>query len=404
MTRWCRAPRSAALAAALTALALLAAGCGGGSDQGLPGSPTSTGSPMSTLAQSATTAPGGPTGTGPGPTGSTGPTATGAPPTTTSAPSYRQFGAAVSVTRGFVVGASPDGSAVYVERLDDRLSQLGCEGEPEPVIFRVPLGGGEAAPVLAGGKPVRGQVVRGPDRRVALVVSCEGFLQTVRTGSETADGHLADLNEVPIESTDELEGFTWSADGQRLLAAQNDFLAGVVRAVALDPRTGAVSTLFELPQATFATAVARLADGSYAVAADGQVSLRSSSGAVLMSTTGFGFAVSPDRSRAMAFGPGLALLVPGGTEPRVFGTTAEGGTVLDASFSPDGRAVAFTVTSAAADVLRVLTLADGLVADAPAQAGRVVRPTFTGDGRSLVFSLVASGPAEPTVIRLPFGG
>ena len=86
---------------------------------------------------------------------------------TTVARDYHGHDRAAEVGKGLVAGASPDGSALYVSALDASPSARGCEGEPEPVLFRMPLAGDGREPV-GGTTPVRGSVIRGANGRVVV--------------------------------------------------------------------------------------------------------------------------------------------------------------------------------------------------------------------------------------------
>lgn len=374
------------LVATLAAAALAVAGCG--DDKTASTGPTTTTRPGIT-----TTAPGSGATTAPAPTS--------APSTTLAADRYRRFGSPATVADGFLVGASPDGSAAYVERVDPTLSRPGCEGQPEPVLFRVPLSGGAAEPVLAQGRPVRGLLVRGPAGKVALIAGCEEFLTTLRVATESADGRLTDLREVPVRDN-RLVGFGWSADGTRLLAGRNGG-TGAPPVVAVDLATGEVTELFRVEGRQFVTAVAEVAGGLYAVAGEGDVSLRDGRGAIRATTAGFGFAVAPDRSRIAAFGDALVVLTPGQAGPTPLATAAPGQSMTAATFSPDGRAVAYALSGDAGGGAGVATVADARAAAVPAISGRFVRVAFTGDGAALLLAVLASG-GSAQVVRVPLGG
>ncbi len=120
------------------------------------------------------------------------------PMTTTIAPDYSRPSSPTQVTTGLLEGTSPDGSALYVSALDQALSPRGCEGQPEPVLFRMPLSGGARQAVGSPGEPVRGTVLRGADRRIALVAGCEEFLSVVRVGTESPDGQLRELRRLDL--------------------------------------------------------------------------------------------------------------------------------------------------------------------------------------------------------------
>src|SRR5207253_1282471 len=109
-----------------------------------------------------------------------------APSTTTERTGVLHAGPATTLTTGYLGRSSPDGSAVFVEAVDPTLSQTGCEGQAEPIMFRAPMAGGDRVPVLVDGATVGGDVVRGPGGRVALVDPCEEFVSDLTLGTEAA--------------------------------------------------------------------------------------------------------------------------------------------------------------------------------------------------------------------------
>jgi hypothetical protein len=302
---------------------------------------------------------------------------------------------------GLLEGASLDGSALYVSAVDATLSQRGCGGQPEPVLFRVPLAGGARQAVGAPGEPVRGTILRGADRRVALVAGCEEFLSAVRLGTETPDGQLHDLRRLDLGQLGSAAGLAWSGDGRSLVAVARSLSpSGQATLQRVDPGTGAATPLFTVPGPV--TQVGELADGTLVVAGAGRVTLRDAKGAVAETHEGVGFTVAPDRRRLAVWGKALRLVTPG--QPATTLATVASPTDLlgPVSFSPDGGAVAFVTGMQASGQVAVVTLADAKVATVPG-TGRFVRAVFTGDGRAVAFSRLASRPAdEATVLVVRF--
>lgn len=104
------------------------------------------------------------------------------------------------VGRGLVEVVTPDGKALVVSDENERFQEPGCEGLPEPVLVRLPLGGGEGEVLEPSpGEPLRGRLLRGPGGRVALVDGCEGFLTSISVAEEAPDGRLGRLTKVPID-------------------------------------------------------------------------------------------------------------------------------------------------------------------------------------------------------------
>lgn len=362
-------------------LAGLVVACGNGDD----GSSTPSSAPPSTTAASTTTA------------------ASAAAGSTTTAPGAAlRFGTPVTVTEGYLVASSPDGSALYVERVDDELSERGCEGAPEPVLFRVDVEGGASEPVQVGGRVAGGYftLARGPDGRVALIGACEDFVQSIWVGTESAEGRLTGLREVPLDALSASGSVTgaisWAGDGTRLLAGVSGGLSGPARAVAVDPTTGEVTDLFAVEGATQVGQVAQLADGTYVVSTGLQVSVRDGSGTILAAVAGQRFAVAPGGGQVGAFGEGVQILLPGRAQPvPIVGEDVD---ALDGTFSPDGRTVAYLASGPRGASLHVATVADGRSTAVPgAEAGfTMLRPRFTGDGRALAFTILAdAGTDQP---------
>ena len=375
---------AAARVAAVAALtAVLLVGCGDPSDE--------TGS---------TTVPTGATTSNPTSTTTT---------TVVEAVDYHRLGSPRVLTRGYLGRSSPDGTALFVLAVDPDLSQLGCEGQPEPITFRAPTDGGARQPVLVDGATTRGTLVRGPGGRVALVQGCEGFVSEVLVGSEAADGTLGDLRPLPLfREQGRLAGFGWSNDGQRLLAGRNNLTQETpADVVSVDPATGEVTLVFTVDgdESRAVTQVAQLADGTYVVAGFGSVSLRGADGTVSARTRGFGFEVNGG-STVAAYGEGIVLLTSGG--PRTVVPAGPGATVITAAFSPDGAALVYTIGVDGVESVAITTLVDDRTTTVEGPPARHLRALFTGDGRALAFNRqadpTADPGADPEVVLVPVGG
>ncbi len=377
-----RTRSGAALALALSVAGTLLAGCG---------DPPSSPGPTTTEPTTATTA------------------TTSAPPTTVEAVDYHRFGDPKVLTNGFLGRSSADGTVLFVEAVDPELSKPGCEGQPEPVMFRVPTDGSPRAAVLVDGATIRGTVVRGPEGRVAVVKGCEEFVSDVLVGSEAADGTFADLRRVPlVRESGFLSGFGWSADGQRLLAGRNNLTQETpADIVSIDPTTGASTLVFTVDgaESRAVTQVAQLPDGTYVVAGFGSVSLRDSTGAARARAPGFGFTVS-EASGVAVYRDGVVLLSDGG--PRTVVPAEPGVIVITAAFSPDGAALVYTSGPEGVESVAVTTLADGRTTTVEGPAGRHLRALFTGDGRAVAFNRQPDPDANPEagaeVVLVPVGG
>lgn len=305
---------------------------------------------------------------------------------------YTTPGEPESLGDGLVEAASPDGSAFYVLNEDPALSQPGCEGQPEPVLFRVPVDGGKRVRLGTAGQPVSGRLLQGPGDRVAVVDECEEFLQEIRVGTETTDGRIEGLRVVPLDTGD---GATltqpritaWNAAGDGLLAGGLDTgRGGRGMAARIDPATGAVTRLFDTGPGSGGgpSQVAQLADGTYVVAEAGEVTLRSASGEVTGRTPGAGFSLFVDAARVVVFGETLTVLAPG-SEPTILVPVQPDRSIDLAAASPNGSVVAYAYRVGEQSFINLI--------DVERPAIRVVesgdalgRPVFSGDGRALAFS------------------
>ena len=322
------------------------------------------------------------------------------------APTYHRIGAQVPLGKGLVDGASLDGSALYVEAVEPALSKLGCEGQLDPVLFRVPLGGGQREAVMAGDKTVQGVLARGPGGHVAIISGCEEFTSAVVVGTETADGHLNGLRAVPPgPAISRLRSIAWSADGTKLLATQSPATKGQPwPVVTVDPTSGIATTAF-LVAAAQVGQVAQLSDGTYVIAADAKVTVRDAAGTTVKATAGgSGFVIGP-RSQVIAYGAGgVTVISPDGTPMRTPVHLDPGQAITDLKVSPDGEAVVFSAVVGGVEAVEIATIADGRVTMVAGSPQHPTRPVFTGDGRALAFSLLAGGPASPDVAVIRFGG
>ncbi|MGH9269331.1 MAG: WD40 repeat domain-containing protein, partial [Acidimicrobiales bacterium] len=309
----------------------------------------------------------------------------------------RRAGPPVAAGTGVVVGTSADGSAAYVEEIDPAVSRSGCEGRPEPVMFRLPLTGGPKELLGTPRSPLRGLVVRGGGGRAAVVDACEGFLSALRVGNEAPDGRLSDLKVVDLPggaSRPLPAGVGWSVDGTVLLLASG---SSVVR---LDPATGASSKVFDVTGGRgVLSQVAELADGSYVVGGRRQVSLRDRKGVVRATFEGDGFTVSPDGRRlvVLAADGALSVFENGSGTPSALLGADPGATVEVAQFSPAGDAVVFVRTNGAESTLSVVPVVERR-AVLVSSRGPFGRPYFSGDGRAVVFNQFETGPDRVTQV------
>jgi hypothetical protein len=312
-----------------------------------------------------------------------------------------RFGTPEELGTGLLDGATRSGSALYIEEPDSALSKLGCEGQPEAVMFRVPLDGGDRTVVGGDLAPLRGHLVRGgSDDRVAVIASCESFFTRLVVATESRDGTLTDLKEVVPQVA---EGFllnastvNWSRDGKALLAAVQDVDApdgDPAQVVSIDPESGRITKLFDAEQGTGIFNVGQMQNGNYVVATNLVVSFRDAKGVVKASFQGQGFEISPDRRRLAVFGRNLRMASQGSNRANEIVPEKEGLEVSAAKFSPDGTAIVFERYSMETGMVEisVVTLDDKKVTNVVTGA-QYDRSFFTGDGKALAFNLYTSEP------------
>ncbi|MGH9021926.1 MAG: hypothetical protein ACRDV9_02300 [Acidimicrobiia bacterium] len=343
----------------------------------------------------------------------------GSAPATTSYPSgslrsipeniYKRPSRPAPIAGGVLVQASLDGSAVFAAQEDDRFGDPGCEGAPEPVLFRQPVDGG-ARQLLGDGKlALNGMLIRSSRAEVALVQQCEGFFTGLLIGTETAEGRLEDMKalalELPGDSLPSPGSFAWSADGSRLLAAPEQEVAGgaLPGILEIDPGTGAVRRLFDLRGRNGITQVSQAKNGAYLVAAGGKVTFHDDKGVLKETYEGRGFSISPDGRDIAVFGRGLTVVPADGVSASTFIAVPEG-QIASARFSPDGRGIACVSAGSGSDShLWVITPEDQNVSivAGPAQLGRAY---FSGDGKKLLFNEFTGVPDFASkVVAISFG-
>ena len=368
--------------AALAVAILVLSGCGDGDRGATPGTSTTRGSGSPTSAPSTT--------------------ARAAVP-------YDRPGELRRVGAGFLTGVSLDGSALYAEELRPEFPELGCEGQPQPVLVRVALDSGRTELLATKALPIRGEVLHGGDARVAIVDACEGFLSRLVVGTETPDGRLRDLRQVPELSGDAVRvnplSLSWSRDGRFLVGAANPPTGGP-RVVRIDPSSGSVSPVFSVAGLGPLLRVAELEGGAYAVAGGGRVELRAADGRRTSLADGNDLAVAPDRRSVLVFGRALSQLALDGQGPTTLVTAEAGREITSAEMSPDGRAAVFVSSAQAGEDnrVRIVTLAERRVTEVlgPGRWGRV---RFSGDGRAVVLNRFFPGPRFDTeLVVVRFGG
>lgn len=328
----------------------------------------------------------------------------GQSPSATAA-SYTLMGPGEQIGTGFVVATTRDGSAVYVSDPDPAFPQPGCEGQPESVLSRLPVDGGKRELLRSGDQPLKDMIVRGPNGKVALIDLCEGFFQALQIGQESDDGKITDLKEVTPDLNPEEDllaafSFSWSNDGEQLLAAINDpeFPDGELsRLVSINPLTGTVTELFQGEGGSGVFQFAQLEDGTYVLSSNRVVTLRDDSGQITSSFKGNGFVVAPDNTGVVIYGEALSTATQGDSQAAELVPHRPGYEISSASISPDGNAVLFNRYQLNGDdrELGILTLADGkltsplLAENLEGSAARASEAEFTGDNSGIVYHTIS---------------
>lgn len=311
------------------------------------------------------------------------------------------FGTPQEIGTGLLDGMTPDGSAAYVEDRDPQFPEAGCEGQPEPAMFLLPLGGGERTLVGGGAAPLHGRLIAGgSDGRIAVVAGCESFFQELTVARQSEDGTLSEVTPVTPAVP---EGWllnpgsmSWSKGGEALLAALHDVNAPdgePSRIVSIDPASGELTRIFDAEQGTGVLKVGQMQNGIYAVAANLVVSFRDEGGGSQARFGGHSFETSPDRRRMVVYGNTLQLVEQGAGQATELLPEMPGRQFTGVSFSPDGRAVTFERYSAEGGHTEVgiVTLPDRRFTSVVI-GGQYGRPFFSGDGRALAFNQFGSEP------------
>ncbi len=315
---------------------------------------------------------------------------------------FHQVGRPQEIGTGLLDGTSLDGSAVYVEEPDPQFPELGCEGQPESVMFRLPVEGGEREVVGGGETPLKGSLVRGgSDGRVAVVVGCESFFTDLFVARESEDGRLTEVTKVTPAGIPEnfllnTSSFSWNGEGDKLLAAlqhQDAPDGDPSQIVTIDPESGEVTKLFDAEQGTGVFRVGELEDGTYVVSTNLVVTYRDEKGTVKAGFQGKDFEIAPDRRSLVIFGKNIFVGTQGDTKATELVTEEAGREISSVAFSPDGSAIAFNryVLDGGQVEVGIATIEDRKFTSV-VTGGQYGRSFFTGDGRALAFNEFGSEP------------
>lgn len=198
----------------------------------------------------------------------------------------------------------------------------------------------------------------GPGAKVALVQTCEGFLDGIVTATVTSSG-LRDIRRVePPAAMVRVTG--WAADGSALLGARSDAPRGegdLPQGVLIDPTTGALDELD-----VEGWWIGQLADGTYV--SDRGDEVRVGDVDVPLAGAADGrfarhFAIDPTGTRLAAGSRGGLVVIDGDGVVTPWTDTAVAGGL---AWAPLGEAIAFaTAAEATATGSLVLAAADGVI-------------------------------------------
>jgi hypothetical protein len=310
---------------------------------------------------------------------------------------------------GGVVGVSPDsGAALVVD--DNPASRFKvCGGFPARYLYQVPLSGGPrqmATP--ASDRPIgSGPLVsQRAGAKVMAGEGCEESFDNFVTATMGPDGHLTDLHRVtPKGAQLSAFGLGWSADARSFIGVTQRSVAGGNDIVRVDAVTGDVTVItpkeWIRPDQPLIQA-AELSDGTLVALPGKETSTRAASDEKLLlsrdsvDVRGQGFVVAPDGRSVAVYGQdGLFLVTPGRDPIRLVD-----GSVSDATWAPDGHALAYMVWNdgLGRGTIKVVTTdrtATVVVGDTQSNTG-----FFTPDGKALVFDGIDAKRNDRQLVRV----
>ena len=247
---------------------------------------------------------------------------------------------------GLLEDWSPDGAAVIVGRVDEKLSEQGCEGVDEPVYFLQPVDGSASTVAFPGHVEINGSFVgtQPSTGDVVMLDGCEGYMGDLSVSHQAPNGILSEPQLVAIADTAqsaELTGVsTLSLDGSALLLTGKSFVGDVEKVIStrIDLATGAST-----PIETGGRGGAHIAEATEGriVVSDGQaVYLLAGDGSLIRTYEGTDFGLSRDGTRIAVIGGGTLGIAEVGadvTDPVYLPKSSESALL---AFSPDGSAVA----------------------------------------------------------------
>jgi Bacterial SH3 domain len=321
----------------------------------------------------------------------------------------------VDLGTGVLAGVSRSGAVAWILDPDPAADTPGCEGEAANRLWATRVLDGTRVPATAD-PAIAGNVVTGPDGRVAVVAGCEGYSQGLWIGTTDADGVL-DVVEVPLgdDLIDLLGQTVRFAPNGSLTAVLRDWTSaepGPGRLVEIDPTTLEQSLVAE--DDIWDGGV--LSDGTVVLAGSTSLRIGTTSVADLNSQTGAsGFALGDDR---VAIG-GTELQVFAADGSRLASYPAEsgfayspgaGGVYVQAAFSADGRRLVALAAGEGGYQTRVFSEDDDVFEVPPpgfigrihvTDAGYVLGTTADVRVAGLPIAVQDTGAAPPTTTTAP---
>ncbi|MGI8984987.1 MAG: hypothetical protein ACR2HM_10745 [Acidimicrobiales bacterium] len=233
----------------------------------------------------------------------------------------------------------------------------------------------------------------GPGGRLALLDRCKDGTSRIRVGRIAAAGGIEGLRNLALSRPLLVKYLRWSADGQRLWAAEFTPTAGpdqpVGSIVSIDVSNGQVNKRFAVDGAIDAAELV----GAIAVATRSRVSVHhTGTGAEIGSVAGGGaLAVSPDRSIVAVEAGSIDLLTASGD---VSTLVEQSGRAQYLIYSPDGTVLVAVSEGPDGSEALVITTTTGGAQRVVARGGDLSRPALSSDAPSSPTTRAAWSPTS----------
>jgi WD40 repeat protein len=196
------------------------------------------------------------------------------------------------------MGWTPDSSAVLTLASDPALEKLGCEAQPEWVLFATPIAGGPKRPTSPT-DPLRNGAILRRGGVTVQVDYCEGFLAELSIIDQTPDGlvsnpRLVSVSEVGVSLGSQAPVFSLSLDGKSLYTTFTEE-EGSNTIAQLDLATGVFKQI--LPEIDGGRSIEDATDGRIVVSDGTIVRIIDAAGTVTQSYAASAFDVSDDGTR-----------------------------------------------------------------------------------------------------------